>query len=99
MLTKWDIESISRRDIRLKSTSQPITMEFLRKRFSDSHSLRTTEDNHKDDSSNDTATILRDLNSSQMTPPAATSTPQQPQSLRVSTISPFQFHSSELQHK
>ena len=78
-------------------------MEFLRERFSDSHNLRTTEDNYKDDSSNDTATILRDLNSSQAsleaTPPAATSTPQQSQSLRLSTSSSFQFHSSELQLK
>ena len=98
-LTKLDVESINRRDIRFKSTSQPITMDFLRERFSDSHNLRTTEDNHKDDSSNDTATILQDLNSSQATPPAATSTPQQSQSLRLSTNSSFQFHSSELQLK
>jgi hypothetical protein len=102
MLTKFfllDIESINRHDIKFKSTSQPITMEFLRERFSDTHNLRTTEDNHKDDSSNDTATILRDLNSSQATPPAATSTPQQSQSLRLSTNSSFHFHSSELQLK
>jgi hypothetical protein len=93
MSMKWDIESINRRDIR-KSTSQPITMEFLRERFSDSNNLRTSEDNHKDDSSYDTATILRD---SQTTPPVATSTPLQSQSLRLSTNSSFKFHSSEPQ--
>jgi hypothetical protein len=92
------VESINRRDNRLKSTSRPVTMEFLRERFSDSHNLITTEDNHKADSSNDTATILQDLNSSRATPPAATSTPQQ--SLRLSTnSSSFQFHSSEFQVK
>ena len=76
-------------------------MEFLRERFSDLHNLKTTEDNHKDDSngSNDTATILRDFNSSQATPPAATSTPQHSQSHKFSTSSTFPFHSSELQVK
>ena len=64
-------------------------MEFLRERFSDSHNLRT-EDNHKDDSSNDTATILH---LSQATPPAATSTPQQSRSIGRSTSPSFQFHS------
>ncbi|KAF8813661.1 hypothetical protein BYT27DRAFT_7083576 [Phlegmacium glaucopus] len=94
-------QSIHHRNIRSKSTSQPITMEFLRERFSDSHNLGisiepqrspATSSNH--DSSNDTATLLRDLNSSQATPPAATSTPQQ--SLRLSTTSRFQFHSNLL---
>ena len=95
MLKKFDVEPINPPGIRLKSASQPVTMEFLRERFSDSHNLRTTEDDHKEDSSNDTATILRDLNSSQATPPAATSTPQQ--SLRLSSNSSLQFHPSTLQ--
>ena len=69
-------------------------MEFLRERFSDLNDLRTTEDSHKDDSSNDTATILRGLNSLRATPPAATSTPRQ--SLRLSTNS---LHPSKLQLK
>ena len=40
MLTKLDVESIDHRGIRLKTTSQPVTVEFLRERFSDSHNLR-----------------------------------------------------------
>lgn len=46
-----------------------------------------------DNTSNDTATILRDLNSFR-TPPAATSTPQV--SLRMSGSSQYPFHSSAL---
>ncbi|KAF8160953.1 hypothetical protein B0H34DRAFT_673022 [Crassisporium funariophilum] len=98
-----------RTETRSKIVSQPITMEFLRERFSSTPNSRasvksgkspSSSSNH--DSSNDTATILRDLNSSQATPPAATSTPQQ--SLRMSTNSQFQFQSNlldqdmEMQH-
>ncbi|KAF8972910.1 hypothetical protein BDZ97DRAFT_1648569 [Flammula alnicola] len=81
-----------RRATRFKPSPQPITMEFLRERFSDSRvSHGSVEDEGPlsiHNSSNDTATILRDLKSLQSTPPAATSTPQQ--SLRLSVNSQFQ---------
>ncbi|KDR75370.1 hypothetical protein GALMADRAFT_552432 [Galerina marginata CBS 339.88] len=76
--------SRNRLGTRSRTSHQPVTMEFLRDRFSNSHvsPSRPQSPTNIHNSSNETATILRDLGSSQATPPAATSTPQQ--SLRMS---------------
>ncbi|TFK44544.1 hypothetical protein BDQ12DRAFT_673185 [Crucibulum laeve] len=77
-------------------TPRPITLDILRERYTN---LEHTEDlspasPYRHDDSNDTATIMRDLNSSRATPPAATSTPQH--SLRMSVNSQYQFQSNLL---
>ncbi|KIM45128.1 hypothetical protein M413DRAFT_331464 [Hebeloma cylindrosporum] len=95
-------KSFNRRTTRFKPSPQPVTMEFLRERFSDSQISHMPENSSPSihNSSNVTATLWRDLNSSHATPPAATSTPQQ--SLRMSINSQFQSnlldHDTEMRH-
>ncbi|KAF9484504.1 hypothetical protein BDN70DRAFT_126769 [Pholiota conissans] len=88
---------------RLKHSPQPVTLEFLRERFSESR-LSVEGDEHppssRHDFSNDAAIISQESNSFQSDIPMATSTPQQ--SLRISVNSQFQSNlldqDTEMQH-
>ncbi|KAJ6593676.1 hypothetical protein B0H19DRAFT_1091527 [Mycena capillaripes] len=88
-------------------TSQAATFDLLREKLNNSQTPLKNEvppaplyDNSTAEQSMDTATFLRDLNSSRATPPAATSTP--PHSMEISADSKFQTnlmdHDSEMQH-
>ncbi|KAJ7287377.1 hypothetical protein C8J57DRAFT_1283728 [Mycena rebaudengoi] len=74
--------------------SQAATFDILRERLTNSHTalknqaVPTLYEHSSADETHDTATFLRDLNSSRATPPVATSTP--PHSMEMSTNSKYQ---------
>ncbi|TFK25517.1 hypothetical protein FA15DRAFT_755746 [Coprinopsis marcescibilis] len=82
-----------------KLKSQPLTLDVLRQRFMNTPSRNLGEEEDlvpgDQDLSDDTADLLRELNSSRNSPPEATSTPQK--SLMMSTNSQFQLHSNLLE--
>ncbi|KAJ7209622.1 hypothetical protein GGX14DRAFT_452266 [Mycena pura] len=88
-------------------SSQAVTFDNLRERLANSHTSLKNQaapsglyDTSNADNTTDTATFLRDLNSSRATPPVATSTP--PHSMEISTDSRFQTNlmndDSEMHH-
>ncbi|KAF4620699.1 hypothetical protein D9613_000558 [Agrocybe pediades] len=77
-----NVVSTSRSRRKSRSSPQPLTAEFLRERFSESFAPPVGETSNN--SSNETATLLRDFDTSHPSPPMATSTPQQSMRMSVS---------------